>query len=95
MTSKERASLRSAANTIEACYYVGKDGITDTVITGIREALVARELIKVSVQEHCPYTDREACEELADMLGAEPVQAIGRKFVLYTRNKEIDRYGIK
>ena len=95
MTSKERATLRGFANTIEPCYYIGKEGITDAVITGIRGALTARELIKVSVQETCPLTAREACEELADMLGAEPVQAIGRKFVIYKRNREIDAYGIR
>lgn len=95
MTTKERAFLRGKANTIEACYYIGKDGLEDNVITGIREVLTARELIKVSVQENCPYTAREACEELCDILNAEPVQCIGRKFVIYKRNKEIDQYGVK
>lgn len=95
MTTKERAELRSAANTLEACYYIGKDGMTDAVLTGIREALTARELIKVSVQENCPLTAREACEEVCECLGADPVQTIGRKFVVYKRNKEIDAYGIR
>ena len=95
MNTKERAELRSAANTLDTCYYIGKDGITDRVLTGIREALTARELIKVSVQENCPLTAREACEEVSECLGAEPVQTIGRKFFIYKRNKEIDAYGIK
>ena len=31
-------------------------------------------------------TAREACEELCERCGAEPVQCIGTKFVLYRRN---------
>ena len=90
MTTKERATLRSFANTIQATYYIGKDGITDTVLSGIREVLHARELIKVGVQENAPVTAREACEEVAEALGAEPVQVIGSRFVLFrqSRNKE-------
>ncbi len=95
MTTKERAELRSFANTITASYYIGKDGLTDKVLTGIREVLTARELIKVGVQENAPLTAREACEEVADLLGAEPVQVIGKKFVIYKRNKKVDQYGIK
>ena len=95
MTTKERAELRSFANAISASYYIGKDGLTDTVLTGIREVLTARELIKVGVQENAPLTAREACEEVAELLGAEPVQVIGKKFVIYKRNKKVDQYGIK
>ncbi len=95
MTTKDRATLRGFANTLTTCCYIGKDGLTDSVLDGIRDALTARELIKVSVQENSPYTAREACEEVADLLGAEPIQVIGRKFVIYKRNKKVDQYGIK
>ena len=37
MDSTERATLRSAANSIKACYYIGKDGITRSVLDGIEE----------------------------------------------------------
>lgn len=94
MDSNERAQLRSYANSIKACYYIGKDGITDSVLNGIEEALLPRELIKVGVQENSPVSAREACEIVAHALGAEGVQVIGRKFVIYRRNKEINQYGI-
>jgi RNA-binding protein len=94
MNSSDRAKLRSAANAIKACYYIGKDGITDAVLDGIEEALVSRELIKIGVQENCPVPAKEACTSVAESLDAEPVQVIGRKFVIYRRNKEINQYGI-
>lgn len=94
MNSNDRAKLRSAANTIKACYYIGKDGVTESVIAGIEEALISRELIKIGIQENCPVTAREACDALVQALNAEPVQVIGRKIVIYRRNKEINQYGI-
>ena len=36
-------------------------------------------------------TAREACEELCERCGAEPVQCIGTKFVLYRRNAKEPR----
>ena len=70
MDSNERARLRSAANTIKACYYIGKDGITDAVLEGIEQALLPRELIKIGVQENSPVTAREACQTVSEALNA-------------------------
>ncbi len=94
ITSKQRAELRRHANTLETIFQVGKDGIDQNLLQGIDGALAARELIKCRVQDNCPLTAREACDKIAALLGAEPVQTIGSRFVLYRRNKKIDRYGI-
>lgn len=95
MTSKERATLRSAANTLETVYFIGKDGIDEKVEQGVGEALKARELVKIKVQDNCPYTAKEACAALCEALDAQPVQTIGKRFVIYKRNKKIDTYGIE
>ncbi|MEA5050862.1 MAG: YhbY family RNA-binding protein [Oscillospiraceae bacterium] len=94
LTGKQRAELRKAANPLETVYYIGKDGIGDAVVRGVGEALTARELVKVGCQESCPLTAAEAAAQLAQALGAESIQVIGRRFVLYKRNKKIDKYGI-
>ena len=84
MTSKERAFLRSMANTMDAMLHIGKDGINDGVKQQAWDALEARELIKVTVQREAPYDSaREACGELCELVHAEPVQCIGSKFVIY------------
>ena len=46
MTSKQRAMLRSMANTLDTILYVGKEGVTDATIKEAYDALEARELIK-------------------------------------------------
>ncbi len=65
---------------------VGKGGITENVIAQISDALKARELVKGKVLESSLLSAREACEALSEACGAEQVQFIGSKFVLYKRN---------
>ena len=67
---------------------MGKSGITPAVIASVDAALAARELVKGRVLESSMLTAREACEQLAEACGAEPVQAIGTKFVLYRKKKD-------
>ncbi len=88
MTSKERARLRGLASTENTVIQIGKSGITDAVIASVDTALTARELIKGKVLESSMLTAREACEQLAEAVGAEPVQAIGTKFVLYRKKQD-------
>ncbi len=88
LTSKQRAYLRSLANTENAILQVGKIGINDNLINQVRDALNARELIKMSVLETSPVTAREAANELAQMINCEVVQVIGSKFVLYKQSKD-------
>ncbi len=93
LTSKQRASLRSLANTMDTILYVGKDGITDNTVKEAYDALEAREIIKCAVQQNCELTAREALDELCERLHAEPVQCIGRRFVMYREsntNKRIE-----
>ncbi len=95
MTSKQRAMLRSMANTIETILYVGKDGIIPGTIKQASDALEAREIIKCAVQQGCPLTAKEALNELCQELDAEPVQCIGRRFVMYRPSKENPRIVIE
>jgi Predicted RNA-binding protein containing KH domain, possibly ribosomal protein len=95
MTSKERAGLRRDANGLETIYQVGKNEIDETLIKGVGEALKARELIKLRVQDNADYSAKEAAAILAEKLKAEVIQVIGSKFVLYKRNKDINKYGVK
>ncbi|MBR2703798.1 MAG: YhbY family RNA-binding protein [Oscillospiraceae bacterium] len=88
MTGKERARLKSLASTEDTIIHVGKSGITPAVVASVDTALAARELVKGRVLESSMLTAREACEQLSEACGAEPVQAIGTKFVLYRKKKD-------
>lgn len=86
ITSKQRAYLRSLANTMPAILHIGKDGVNQGVIKQAYDALQARELIKGQILNNSPISAREAITELCEKLGAEPVQQIGNRFVIYRRN---------
>ena len=88
MTGKQRAMLRGMANTIETIIYIGKEGITDHVVKEVYDALEARELIKGCVQQGAPIDAKEALTYLCEKTGAEPVQFIGRRFVMYRPSRE-------
>lgn len=88
LTSKQRAKLRSMANGMDCIMQVGKGGIVENLVIQVSDALKARELIKMSVLENCLFTAKEAANELAEQCGADVVQVIGKRFVLYKRNEE-------
>lgn len=88
MTSKQRAYLRGLANAAEPILQVGKDGVTENVIRQADGALEARELFKGAVLQNSPVTAREALDLLCEATGAEPVQSIGNRFVLYRARKK-------
>ena len=88
MTTKQRAALRSMANTIDPVLYIGKDGINDNLVQQAWDVLEARELIKVTVQRNAPFDAREACQTLCGRVHAEPVQCIGNKFSIYRESRE-------
>lgn len=83
LNSKQRANLRSQASTIAATTIIGKDGLTDTVLAQIDRELLARELVKVSVLEGAEKSAKEYLHQAAEILKAEEVCSIGRKFALY------------
>ena len=91
LTSKQRAQLKGMASVSDTIIMIGKAGITDSVIAQTNDALKARELIKGKVLESSLLSAREVCAILAEKCGAEPVQFIGSKFVLYKENKEVDK----
>ena len=95
LTSKQRAFLRSLANTHQAIFQIGKGGINENLIKQIVDALEKREIVKVHVLENSLLDTREVCEEVAELAKAEPVQVIGKKFVLYRQSRENRKIDLK
>lgn len=91
LNSRQRAQLRSMANTMQPIFQIGKGGIGEELIEQLSLALEARELIKITVLETAPLTAREAAEALKVPLRAEVVQCIGRKVTLYRESRENKR----
>jgi RNA-binding protein len=88
ITGKQRSFLKGLAHELEPTVYIGKSGITENVIKELETGLETRELVKVKLQESCDLNPKDTANDLAGLLKAEFVQAIGRKFTLYRESKD-------
>ncbi len=88
ITGNQRRFLKSLAHELSPMVYIGKAGLTENIIKEIDTNLEIRELVKVKLQEGCSLDPKEVANEIKDVLGAEFVQAIGKKFTLYRPSKE-------
>jgi RNA-binding protein len=91
ITSKERAELRAEAHHLSPLVHVGHSGLTDSVLQGIDDALRTHELVKISLAKTTDVKAKDASREIAEKLGADVVQTIGRTCTLYRMNPDLKR----
>lgn len=94
LSSKQRGKLRGMANSLETVLFIGKEGITDNVVKEAYDVLEARELVKCAVQNGCDMSAKEACQELCERTHAQPVQCIGKRFVIFRESRENKRISL-
>ena len=91
LTGKQRARLRSMANTLPVVLYIGKEGVTEAVERELDALLESHELVKGKVLESAMLTPRTVSEALCEATGADAVQCIGSKFVVYRQSSDEDK----
>ena len=91
LTGKQKSYLRSLGSTLDCIVQIGKTGVSGTLLDSTKQALVARELIKVKVLQNCAEDPKETLAELAKAADAELVQVIGRNGLLYKRNRDPEK----
>lgn len=91
LSSKERAELRAEAHHLTPAVHVGHQGLTDTVLQTLDDALRTRELVKVALARTTDVSAKDASHQLAEKLGADVVQTIGRTCTLFRENPELKR----
>jgi RNA-binding protein len=82
LTGKQKRFLRAQAHDLNPIVQIGKGGLTNPIKTSIREALDARELIKVTLLQNTDEDIDDVAEEIEDM-GFDVVQKIGRILVVF------------
>ena len=91
LSSKERASLRAEAHHLTAIVHIGHHGLTDALRQTLDDALRTHELVKVALTKSTDVSAKDAARQLAEQLGAEVVQTIGRTCTLYRENPDLER----
>ncbi len=88
LKGKQRSYLKKLAHDIDPIFQIGKSGINESFIEQLKNALEARELVKITVLDNSDLDTKEAASEVAEKSEAEFVQAIGKKFVIYKESEE-------
>ena len=53
LTGKQKRFLRAMGTSMDPVVFIGKEGLTPTVVTAAKDAIKKRELIKVRVLQNC------------------------------------------
>ena len=69
LTGKQRSYLKSLATELDTTVYIGKSGLTDTVIKEMDDYLSAHEMVKVKIQEGSELTPKDAANQAAESWG--------------------------
>lgn len=83
--------MKKLSHELDPVVYIGKADLTENVLKEMDRLLESRELIKVKLQEGSLLDPKVCANETAQLLGAEFVQVIGRKFVLYRQAKDPEK----
>lgn len=91
LTGKQRSYLKKIGHHLDPVVFIGKADLTDNIMNEIDGLLDTRELVKVKIQEGSILDPKETAGQVAEALGADFVQAIGRKFLIYRPAKDKDK----
>ena len=82
ISKKDKFRLRALANPLKPIVIIGKEGLTENIISSINDAIKTHELIKISILNNSFVTVDEVVEFFAQE-EIEFVQKIGRVIVFY------------
>ena len=88
LTGKQKRFLRSKAHSLNPIFQVGKGGVNENMIKQVRDALEARELMKISILQNCDEDKHTVADQLVKGTRAQLVQIIGNIIVLYKESRE-------
>ena len=88
LTPKQKRELKALASTLTIRYQIGKNDISETLVSMLDKALTAHELIKIDVMKGCSLPIMEIALDISNRLNAELVHVMGRVIILFHRNKD-------
>jgi putative YhbY family RNA-binding protein len=90
MTPKERQAFKAQAHKLEPIVTIGGKGLTEAVIAEIDFALKSHELLKIRAGTMDRHERAEAFSRICERTGADPIQHVGKVFVIYRKRPEAE-----
>ena len=88
LTNAQKKFLRRIGHDLNPMVYIGKEGLSETVVSAIDDSLRYHELIKVKIINTDKITKHEAAEQVPSRTGSLLVQLIGKTLLLFRPNTE-------
>ncbi|HEY2747536.1 MAG TPA: ribosome assembly RNA-binding protein YhbY [Polyangia bacterium] len=88
LSGKQRRFLRAMGHHKDPIVQVGKDGISEGLLSALDVALDTHELVKVKLGDSAGADRRALGAAIAEAAGGELVQVLGRTVLVYRRRKK-------
>jgi RNA-binding protein len=88
LTPKQRRHLSGLGHTLQPIVTVGKEGITDSVVAALGQALLDHELVKVKVGSSATDDRKDVAPALAERTEADLVSIVGKTMLIYKAHPE-------
>nr|MBF0222048.1 ribosome assembly RNA-binding protein YhbY [Desulfobulbaceae bacterium] len=88
LTGKQTKHLKGLGHHLPVVAMVGREGMTKTLIIAVEEVLRAHELVKIKIQNNCPFDRDDAAQQLSEATGATVVQLLGKTVLLFRANDD-------
>ena len=89
LTTKQRAHLRSLAQTLRPQLHVGHGGYSEGQLSELEDLFRGRELVKVRILQSSDEEPKALAETMATAAHAQVVGVVGKTFVLYRANPDL------
>ena len=92
LSSSQRKYLRSLAHGLKPQVFVGKQGVTETLIQSVEDSLRAHELIKIKFIDHKEKADKQSIsDEIATRTTSHAAGMVGHVLMLYREHPEPEK----
>lgn len=90
ISGKDRSYLKGLAHKLPPLLHIGKNGLSDSFYAEADKILDDHELVKIAILDAADLKAKPTANQVAEHLGAEFVQAVGKKFVIYRRSRTLE-----
>ncbi len=88
LSQDQKHALKSKAHALNPLVRIASKGLTENVLTEIREALRVHELIKIKISGYEKEDRLKMLEEISEKMGSNLIQSIGHIAILYKKNEQ-------
>ncbi|MBC8208724.1 MAG: ribosome assembly RNA-binding protein YhbY [Desulfobulbaceae bacterium] len=90
LNSRQKKYLKGLAHHLDGLIFIGKEGLSEAVISATEQELLRHELIKVKIGNNSDADKHIVAERLPAATSSALVQLIGKTVILYRPNPKLD-----